>query len=59
MAAIASGVGAAEKPLLDKAWLTFGFAIYAVFTPGSVGMKAFTAGPPVSTPSHRNSKPTG
>jgi methane/ammonia monooxygenase subunit C len=30
-ATTASGVGAADLPLLDKKWLTFAFAIYAVF----------------------------
>ncbi|MFM8443321.1 MAG: methane monooxygenase/ammonia monooxygenase subunit C, partial [Methylococcus sp.] len=31
MAAINAGVVVADKPLLDKGWLTFAFAIYAVF----------------------------
>ncbi|NDE57712.1 MAG: methane monooxygenase/ammonia monooxygenase subunit C, partial [Gammaproteobacteria bacterium] len=30
-ATTASGVGAADRPLLDKAWLTFAFGIYFVF----------------------------
>jgi methane/ammonia monooxygenase subunit C len=30
-ATTASGVGAVDAPLLDKKWLTFAFAIYAVF----------------------------